>query len=410
MYDNKKIAVIIAAAGSGNRMGSGIPKQYLELKGKTVLARTVEAFVNNNSTDEIYIVVSKDYAEACRNEYLNGEGSEKNGYNKIKEIVSGGAERQDSVFAALSVISADADVVLVHDGARPFITDESIDAVVESAVRRRAAVMAVPVKDTIKVAVEEVFTETLDRSRLYSIQTPQGFDRELLIRAYHQAFAENFYGTDDAVLVEKMGEKVYLVKGDYSNIKITTKEDIGMGEAILAERDGQEIPVGQKLQEEAFRTGTGFDVHRLVEDRKLILGGVEIPFEKGLLGHSDADVLLHAIMDAMLGAAGLGDIGRHFPDGEERYRGISSLLLLKNVKELLAQSGFQIGNIDATVIAQRPKIAPYIPEMIRNTANVLEIEENRINIKGTTTEMLGFCGRGEGIAAQASVLIRQCKK
>lgn len=398
MYNNKKIAVIIAAAGSGNRMGSGIPKQYLEIMGKPVLTRAVEAFAQNASTDEIYVVVHQDYVETSRKEYCS---------SKIKQIVSGGAERQDSVYAALSVLPADVDFVLVHDGARPFVTNDSIDALIESTVSHGAAVMAVPVKDTIKAAEDEVFTKTLDRSRLYSIQTPQGFNRKLLTTAYQKAFAENFYGTDDAVLVEKMGEKVYLVKGDYNNIKITTKEDVAVGEAIAAALSGQTIPVGQSLPAEELRTGTGFDVHRLVEGRKLILGGVELPFEKGLLGHSDADVLLHAIMDALLGAAALGDIGRHFSDKDESYRNISSLILLKKVKALLEQNSCRIVNIDATVIAQRPKIAPYIQEMIRCISVTLSIEEYRINIKGTTTETLGFCGREEGIAAQASVLIRR---
>ncbi len=394
MYNNKKIAVIIAAAGSGNRMGSGIPKQYLKIQGKPILTRAVEAFSQNAFIDEIYIVVNQDYVESCRTEYC-GAG------NKVKEIVCGGAERQDSVYAALSILSADVDFVLVHDGARPFVANGAIEALIESMVKHGAAALAVTVKDTIKSAENGIFSETLERSRLYSIQTPQGFNRRLLLMAYQKAFSENFYGTDDAVLVEKMREKVYLVKGDYNNIKITTKEDVIVGEAILTAQSGQAIST------EELRTGTGFDVHRLVEGRRLILGGVEIPFEKGLLGHSDADVLLHAIMDALLGAAALGDIGRHFPDGDESYRGISSLLLLKKVKSLLEESGCRIGNIDATVIAQRPKIAPYIKEMTARISEALDIEENKINIKGTTTEKLGFCGREEGIAAQASVLIRR---
>jgi 2-C-methyl-D-erythritol 4-phosphate cytidylyltransferase/2-C-methyl-D-erythritol 2,4-cyclodiphosphate synthase len=330
-----------------------------------------------------------------------------NGGNKIKGIVSGGAERQNSVYAALSVLPEDVNLVLVHDGARPFVTDDSIEALIESAAKYGAAVVAVPVKDTIKAAEAGIFTETLDRSRLYSIQTPQGFERKRLIAASQKAFAENFYGTDDAVLVEKMGEKVYLVKGDYNNIKITTKEDLKMGEAILEARTGPEPAEDQKPLETEIRTGTGFDVHRLIEGRKLVLGGVVIPFERGLLGHSDADVLLHAIMDALLGAAALGDIGRHFPDREESYRDISSLVLLERVKELLDREGWRIVNIDATIIAQRPKIAPYIQEMKRHISETLCMEECRINIKGTTTEQLGFCGREEGIAAQASALIRQ---
>jgi 2-C-methyl-D-erythritol 4-phosphate cytidylyltransferase/2-C-methyl-D-erythritol 2,4-cyclodiphosphate synthase len=307
------------------------------------------------------------------------------------------------------VIPEDVDIVLVHDGARPFVTNDTIDALIEGTVKYGAAVAAVPVKDTIKSAEGGIFRETLDRSKLFSVQTPQGFGRKLLIEAYERAFSEKFYGTDDAVLVEKMGEKVYLVKGDYNNIKITTKEDIIVGEAILTARSGKVLPAEYPTVEEALETriGTGYDVHRLTEGRKLILGGVELPFERGLLGHSDADVLLHAIMDALLGAAALGDIGRHFPDNDESYRGISSLLLLKRVGELLNENGCRIGNIDAVVIAQRPKIAPYIGQMTARIAETLGIGENAINIKGTTTEKLGFCGREEGIAAQASVLIRR---
>ncbi len=396
MYNNKKIAVIIAAAGSGNRMGSGIPKQYMEMQGKTILARTIEAFSKNAYIDELYIVVNQEYQDYCNGLFLGRDG-----VPKVKQVICGGAERQDSVYAALSVLPSDVNFVLIHDGARPFVTDETICALVESTVNFGAAAIAVPVKDTIKSAENDIFTETLDRSRLYSIQTPQGFNRKLLLMAYQKAFAENFYGTDDAVLVEKMGEKVYLVKGDYNNIKITTKEDVAVGEAILKSK------TGKLLGEEEVRIGTGYDVHRLVENRKLVLGGVEIPFEKGLLGHSDADVLIHAIMDALLGAAGLGDIGRHFPDEDERYRGISSKLLLKRVKNLLDKKDCKIVNIDATVIAQKPKIAPYIKGMTVQLAEALNLEEERINIKGTTTEKLGFCGREEGIAAQASVLIKR---
>lgn len=396
MYGNKKIAVIIAAAGSGTRMGSCIPKQYMELQGKPILTRTVEAFSRNALIDEIFIVTNRDYIGLCDYE-LKG----KRGLHKIRGILEGGAQRQDSVSLALNVLPSDIDYVLVHDGARPFILDETIHTLIECAVANGAAAVAVPVKDTIKAAENNVFTETLDRSRLYAIQTPQGFQKDLLIRAYQKASEENFYGTDDAVLVENLGEKVYLVKGDYNNIKITTMEDMITGEAILASRKGSNPP------EDGFRIGSGFDVHRLVEGRRLVLGGVEIPFEKGLLGHSDADVLVHAIMDALLGACGLGDIGRHFPDTDDRYKGISSLILLDEVRRLLDEHDYSIGNIDATVIAQRPKIAPYIKEMTRQLAFRLKIKEEQVNLKGTTTEKLGFCGREEGIAAQASVLIKR---
>lgn len=396
MYKNKTVAVIIAAAGSGMRMGSGIPKQYMEIGGKPVLTRAIEAFENNAFIDHIYVVVHEDYAHYCQKEII-----EKFSFEKVKAVVTGGKERQDSVYGALGAMEEDVDLVLVHDGARPFVEEHTINLLLETALAHGAGVVAVPVKDTVKVAEDQVVVDTPERKTLYSIQTPQGFWKGLLTAAYENAFEQNYYGTDDAVLVEKLGQKVYLVKGEYHNIKITTREDLVLGEAMLSEKEERDREMPD------FRTGIGYDVHQLVPDRKLILGGVEIPFEKGLLGHSDADVLTHAIMDALLGAAALGDIGRHFPDKDPAYKGISSIRLLEHVRTLLTDRGYSIGNIDAVVIAERPKVAPYIDQMIGHIAGALKIENHRINIKGTTSEQLGFCGRGEGIAAQASVLIKK---
>lgn len=415
MTSKTKTAVIIPAAGSGKRMGGGIPKQYGNLGGMSILARTVKAFADQKEIDQIFIVTNEDFIERCRKE-LSKLGL----MDKIRAILPGGQERQDSIYEAVRRLPEEIDLVLVHDGVRPFTTGDLIRRTIEAARIHGAAVAAVPVKDTIKMVEENQFIKTLNRKRLYSVQTPQGFHKDLLIRAYEEAFRKNYYGTDDAVLVEKAGEKVYLVKGDYNNIKITTMEDIVFGEAILGGQiengdgpgpglpdDTEHLIVRADTEEEELRIGTGFDVHRLEEGRKMILGGVEIPFERGLLGHSDADVLLHAIMDALLGAAGLGDIGRHFPDTDEAYRGISSLHLLEKVGELLDENDYRVINIDATVIAQRPKILPYVKEMVSRTADALKIDAYRINIKGTTTERLGFCGREEGIAAQASVLIKR---
>lgn len=415
MTSEIKTAVIIPAAGSGKRMGGGIPKQYGKLGGMSILARTVKAYADQKEIDQIYIVTNEDFIDYCRKE-LREYGL----MDKVRAILPGGQERQDSIYEAVKRLPEEIGLVLVHDGVRPFTTGDLIRRTIEAARIHGAAVAAVPVKDTIKMVEENLFTKTLDRKRLYSVQTPQGFHKDLLIRAYEEAYRRNYYGTDDAVLVERAGEKVHVVKGDYNNIKITTMEDIVFGEAILGGQieNGYSTAVdlpdniepnnrSEEYDETDIRVGTGFDVHQLVSGRRLILGGVEIPFERGLLGHSDADVLVHAIMDAMLGAAALGDIGRHFPDNDESYRGISSLLLLAKVNGLLLQNDYRIGNIDATVIAQRPKIAPYIKEMVSRIAETLSISEERINIKGTTTEKLGFCGREEGIAAQASVLIRR---
>ena len=222
-------------------------------------------------------------------------------------------------------------------------------------------------------------SQGVDRSEYCSVQTPQGFRKADLMEAHDKALREGIQATDDAMLVELAGFPVEVVDGDYQNIKITTRED---------------LPIEN-------RTGIGFDVHALTEGRRLILGGVDIPFERGLDGHSDADVLVHALMDALLGAAALGDIGCHFPDTDDAYKGISSMLLLQKVRDLLSENFFSIANVDMTIMAQRPRIGPHIEAMRENIAEVLGIGKSRINIKATTTERLGFVGREEGIAAEA---------
>ena len=300
---------------------------------------------------------------------------------KVRAVVKGGSQRQDSVYNALQAVARrcpDAEYVLIHDGARPFVDDAVVGNVLRTAVDKGAAVACVAMKDSLR-ELEGAASRSVDRSRYFSVQTPQGFKLSYIMDAYDRALREGFYGTDDAVLAERAGYLVQIVKGSYGNIKITTREDLPM----------------------ESRVGTGFDVHAFAQDRELILGGVRIPYEKGLAGHSDADVLTHALMDALLGAAALGDIGRHFPDTDERYAGISSMILLERVRELLAENFYSIGNADVTVIAQAPKISPYVEEMRSNIAKALRLEKSRINIKGTTTERLGFAGRKEGIAAEA---------
>ncbi len=396
MYKNQKIAVIIAAAGSSKRMGSGINKQHVKIGNLPVIVRSIMAFTENQTFDEVILVVKEDEEEFFNNEYI-GKGL----FSSNITLVTGGDERQDSVYNALKILNDDIDFVLIHDGARPLVSQETINQVVAKTYEMGAAAPGIPVKDTIKIVDGDEIIETPDRSRMLSIQTPQGFNRKLLVRAFERAYEDGYYGNDETVLIERIKEKVYIVKGDYSNLKITTMEDVAFCEALL------EMKNEGKGNEKEMRVGNGFDVHAFSENRKLILGGVEIPFEKGLLGHSDADVLLHAIMDALLGACGLADIGRYFPDTDEDYRGISSLLLLEKVGDLIGSEGFEIINIDATVIAQRPKIAPYINQMIKHIAQVLKITEDRVNVKGTTTEGLGFCGREEGIAASAIVAVEK---
>ncbi len=379
MFKGKKVTAIIVAAGQGKRFGSDLPKQFFYIGGETVLEKALLSFENNSAVDKIVVVTGGDFIVLCK------EICKK--FSKADTIVQGGTRRQDSVEKGLKHV--DDGLVLIHDGARPFATAEIIDRVLEEAYNQGAAVPCVPVKETIRQTYGSS-SITLDRSTLFNVQTPQGFEVQLIKKAFNAAYNDGFYGTDDASLVERLGKHVELVEGDYANIKITTKEDL------------PDMGINMRI-------GTGYDVHRMDSERKLILGGVEIPHEKGLLGHSDADVLLHALMDAMLGAAGMGDIGRHFPDSDQKYKDISSLILLKHVKSLINDAGFEVGNADITVIAQRPKIAPYIPYMEKNIAEILEIDIDRINVKGTTTERLGFTGREEGIAAQAVCILFHTK-
>ena len=377
MYKGRKVTAVVTAAGSGRRMGTPLPKQFLKIGGKTVLEKAVEPFEASEHVDEIIVVGSSEFLELCTGLCRQ--------FSKFSRAVAGGKERQDSVRNALNLVEDG--YVLIHDGARPYVDMETIMRVLEAAAGTGAAVAAVPVKDTVRQTRGGDNTDsiTLPRDRLYSVQTPQGFDVALIREAYAAAEAEGFLGTDDGGLAERAGHPVTIVEGSYRNIKITTQEDLPM----------------------ETRIGTGFDVHRLTEGRKLVLCGIEIPFEKGLLGHSDADVAVHALMDAMLGAAAMGDIGRHFPDTDDAYKGISSMILLQKVRELIQQEGFRLGNADITIMAQRPKLSPYIEKMRTNIAAVLGMDVGSINVKATTTEKLGFVGRQEGIAAEAVCTINR---
>lgn len=384
------VSAIIAAAGAGKRMGEIQNKILLKLDDVPILVRSCRALAACREIGELIIAVAQHETVIVEN--MLAEYSVSIPYR----ITIGGKERQDSINAALKEVSPQSDIVLVHDAARPLVEVGDIERLIAAAREYRAAGLAVPVKDTIKKVNDDVFSvSTPPRESLWAIQTPQAFSVSVLKAAYVQAERSGHLGTDDAGLVERMGIPVKLVEGRYTNIKITTPEDMLIASAFLkAERENVRM-----------RVGIGYDVHRLVEGRKLILGGVEIPYELGLDGHSDADVLLHAVKDAMLGAAALGDIGRHFPDTDGRYKGISSLILLKKVNEIIMEKGFFVNNIDAVVMAQKPKLAGFIPQMITNIADTINIDSGMINIKATTTERLGFCGRGEGMAAEAVVTL-----
>lgn len=378
MFQNQLTGCIIAAAGLGQRMGGPVPKLLLPLEGRTILETTVDACASTGFFDCILVVTHPDYVVECKN--MVGPGI---------RVVPGGDTRQESVRLGLSALEEalpGCRLALIHDGARPFVTREILEAALEGAAGHGAAVAAVPVKDTIKI-LEDGHIRTPDRRTLFAAQTPQAFAMDVIMDAHRRAVAEGYEGTDDAQLAERAGYAPILTPGGYSNLKVTTPED---------------LPA-----REEWRAGTGFDTHALVRGRPLVLGGVDIPFEAGLLGHSDADVLTHAVMDALLGAAGLGDIGMMFPDTDPAYQGIRSLTLLERAWERIRTMGYRLSSLDMTLIAQRPKMAPYREEVIGNLAGILGCPRDRINFKATTTEKLGIPGREEGMAAEAvCILVR----
>ena len=387
------VTAIFPAAGASKRMGGGKNKIFLELGGEPILLRTLKTFSQCTRINFLIVVVSEnDFNDV--EELLNSAED-----LKPYKIVVGGSERQYSIANGLKFLPDDAEIVLVHDAARPLVSLRVIDEVIDAAEKFGGAIAAVPEKNTIKfVDAENFVTYTPPRSKLVEVQTPQGFRRELLIKAYEQADADKFLGTDDSSLVERVGDRIKIVKSDYHNIKITTPEDFKIAESLLNSSSA-------KLQAPSFKIGMGYDVHKLVPERKLILGNVEIPHELGLLGHSDADVLIHAIIDAILGAAALGDIGQHFPDSDEKYFGVDSGELLQKVRDMIKIYGYEIGNIDATIVAQKPKISPHILKIRVRLAEILQVDSNLISVKATTTEGLGFTGQCQGIAAYATVLL-----
>ena len=385
------IYAIVLAAGVGKRMEIETPKQYLDLAGRPVLAWTLSAFEKAECIDRVVLVVGKDEVDACREQFGAGV------FSKVIDVVAGGAERQDSVACGLAAVGDDADVIAVHDGARAFVRPEDIEAVVAVAAERGAAVLGTSMTDTVKRVEGDRVVETLDRSKLRGVQTPQAFRADVIRRAHRAADESGFLGTDDTALVEHVGEPVVVVSGQADNVKITSPDDLDTGVYILEKRGDVTA---------ALRIGQGYDVHQLVEDRPLILGGVTIAHEKGLLGHSDADVLTHVVIDAVLGALGAGDIGQLFPDTDPAYKDISSLVLLERVADVVKEKRAQVLSVDATVMAQRPKLAPHIAQMRENLARSLGISVDCMSVKATTTERLGFVGREEGMAAQAVVLVK----
>ncbi|RWX47040.1 2-C-methyl-D-erythritol 2,4-cyclodiphosphate synthase [Candidatus Electrothrix marina] len=386
------IAAIIPAAGFGTRMGAAIPKQFLELAGEPVFVRTLRVFLAHPEIHIIVLVLPPEQLQSGKEQLLPFLTPEQQGKMLY---TTGGEARQHSVQNGMKALPASIERIFVHDGARPLVSAEIIDRCLAGIEEHGAVIAAVPVKDTLKEVEDGTeIIGTVDRSQLWHAQTPQAMDLHLLERAYEYAAATEFIGTDEASLLEHAGVSVSVVMGSEENIKITRPEDLRIAATLL--RENQE-------GETAMRIGHGFDAHRLVEGRKLILGGVDIPYELGLAGHSDADVLVHALMDALLGALGAGDIGRHFPDTDEQYRGADSLTLLERVIALVKAKKMRLVNADITVVCQQPKLAPHLATMQANLREVCRAEE--INIKATTTEEMGYTGRGEGITAHAVVLL-----
>ena len=381
--------MMVAAAGNSTRMGCA--KQHILLDGQPVLLRTLLALQAVDAIDEILLITREQDAEHF------AALAKEHGVTKLNRVVHGGDTRQHSVANGLAALPPEATLVGIHDGARPLVTPEVVEAVIDEAKRCGGAAVAVKVKDTLKQTDADGFiTATPDRSSLWRVQTPQVFAREPFCAAMAAAIKDGRDFTDDCQLMEQAGHPVRLVAGLDTNLKLTTPEDVRLAEALLH---------GDTKEEHTMRIGHGYDVHRLVEGRPLILGGVNVPFDKGLLGHSDADVLTHAVMDALLGAAALGDIGGLFPDTDTAYKGADSIKLLEEVTRRVRKAGYTLGNIDATVLAQQPKLKPHIPAMRARIAAACGVDEDCVNLKATTEEGLGFTGAMEGVAAHAVCLL-----
>ena len=387
------LGVIVVAAGRSSRMG-GVDKQLLRLGGIPVILHSLRAFESFSSTSSIVLVMSEDNFAAGINVV------EESGLSKIVDVVVGGGRRQDSVKIGLDVLASNEneipEFVAVHDGARPFVDHELIERGMSTARAIGAGIAAVPVKDTIKVAPHKIITDTLDRSELWAIQTPQIFRYDVLNTA-HDVVRDDV--TDDASMVESSGGIVATFSGSDENIKITTPKDLHLASLILEQRLGQSSLSGSGPSGSIF--GIGFDGHRLVVGGPLRLGGVDIDFGYHLDGHSDGDVLLHSIASAILGAANLGDLGGQFPSSDERYINFDSTKFIAESARKALLDGWLVEHVDATIIAQRPKLAAEALSMAAKIGEIDGLDNSTINIKITSTDSVGSIGAGDGIAAQA---------
>lgn len=382
--DDARVAAVIVAGGRGVRAGGGLPKQYRRLAGQPVLRRTVAAFADHGRVASVQVVIHPD-DRALYEQAVAGLD--------VRTPVFGGDARQASVLAGLEALAdAAPTVVLIHDAARAFVSAAVIDGVIDAVLATGdGAIPALPVTDTLKRG-GDVVEATVDRAGLNRAQTPQGFPYGAILAAHQRAREEAL--TDDAAVAEAAGLAVRLVAGEEDNVKLTTAEDFARAEARLSGALGD------------VRTGTGFDVHRFEPGDHVWLCGVRVPHSEGLKGHSDADVGLHAITDAILGALGAGDIGEHFPPTDARWQDAASDRFLAHAGELVAERGGTVAHVDVTLICERPRLGPHKPAMVARVAHILGLDATRVSVKATTTEKLGFTGRGEGIAAQAVATLR----
>ncbi len=376
---------LIVAAGSGSRFGGKMPKQYCLLSGIPVLRRSVLAFLNHPHVDGVQVVINPAHRDLY-DEALGDLG--------LPEPVAGGATRQESVLNGLEALAKTSKpgFVMIHDGARPLVDAATITASRRALDTSKGSIAAEKVVDTLKKGDGDVIVDTVDRSNLWRAYTPQSFHFDVILEAHRSVAGSQL--TDDASVAEKVGIPVTLVPSNSDNMKITNPDDLGRAARALGQNYGD------------IRTGMGFDVHRLVPGKEIILCGVHIPHTFSCEGHSDADVALHALVDALLGAIGGGDIGKHFPPSDPQWKGADSARFVKHAVGMVAEKGGLIGNVDITLMCEAPRIGPHRETMVKRVAELLEIAAERVCIKATTTEKLGFTGRGEGIAAHALATVR----
>lgn len=383
---NADVTAVVPAAGRGTRFGADRNKALVSLLGRPILRVTLDALAVCDEISDLVIAVRPDdrreVERICE------------GLAKPWVLADGGTTRQESVRNALAFVESP--IVAIHDAARPLVTPDIVSRCIASAREYGSGVAAVPVADTLQRAdTEGVVLDSVSREDLWAMQTPQCAQMTLLQDAFERAERDGLVFTDEGSLLRNAGHIPRLARGAAYNMKVTTQEDLTLAEAILRSREPTQAP----------RVGYGYDIHRFAQGRKMILGGVDFDLDYGPDGHSDADVILHALMDALLGAAGLPDIGTLFPNTDERWRGASSAKLLADVVRRIHENGWRVGNADITVIAERPKISAHVPEMRARIANVLEVPENAVGVKATTAEGLGDLGAGEGIAAHAVCML-----